>query len=235
VQKTKMPAATQSWPIGSSGDDKPLSRRAYEAIFAAIQGGQLRPGSFVREIELTEWLEMSRTPLRDALQRLEAEGLLHLKSHRGVQIARLDRQAIIELYTAREWAEGAAASLAARYASQADIAQMRHILMLEDAAASDPTLGARHNRALHRAIYGCTHNRYLIDHLTALSALLALAGNATRRNAIRVAEAQREHTALVAAIEDGDSTRAEACARAHIQAAQHFVLANRASDEQDGY
>ncbi len=230
--KTKLPAPERSWPIGAATtDDKPLSRRAYEAIFAAIQSGQLAPGVLVREAELTEWLEMSRTPLRDALQRLEAQGLLRLQSHRGILISTLDRLAVTELYTAREWEEGAAASLAARHATPADVAQMRHILELEREAAHDPALGARYNRALHRAIYDCTRNRYLTEHLLALSALLALAGNATRRNAHRVQEALREHTALVAAIGDGDAYRAEECARQHIQSAQRFVLNNRVDDE----
>ncbi len=230
--RTRLPAPERSWPIGAAAtDDKPLSRRAYEAIFAAIQSGALAPGSLVREAELTEWLEMSRTPLRDALQRLQAQGLLRLQSHRGILISSLDRPAITELYDAREWAEGAAASLAARHATTADVAQMQHILALEREAAEDPALGARYNRALHRAIYDCTRNRYLVEHLMGLSALLALAGNATRRDARRVQEALREHTALVAAIGEGDAGRAEACARAHIQSAQRFVLANRVNDE----
>lgn len=230
--KPKPPAPGHSWPIRAAvTDDKPLSRRAYEAIFAAIQSGQLSPGSLVREADLTEWLEMSRTPLRDALQRLEAQGLLRLQSHRGILISTLDRPAVTELYTAREWAEGAAASLAARHATAADVVQMQHILALEREAAGDPALGARYNRALHRAIYDCTRNRYLTEHLMGLSALLALVGNATRRNPQRVEEALREHTALVASIGDGDAQRAEDCARQHIQSAQRFVLNNRVTDE----
>jgi DNA-binding GntR family transcriptional regulator len=227
-----MQIVTQTGPeLPSRADDKPLSLRAYDAIFAAIQSGRLTPGSRVREAELTAWLEMSRTPLRDALQRLEREGLLSLQSHRGVQILQLDRQAIIELYTAREWAEAAAAALAARQASPAEVAEMQHLLVLERDAANDPAAGARVNRALHGVIYDCTRNRFLIAHLHALAARLALAGNATRRNAARVVEAEREHTALVTAIAAGDAAGAEAHAREHIRAAQLFVLKSRADDQ----
>ncbi len=122
-------------------DDRPLGQRAYETIFDAIQSGRLPPGSRVREAELTTWLEMSRTPLRDALQRLQAEGLLQMQPHRGILISRLDRQQIIELYTARELAEGAAAALAARNATPTEIGGFRHILALERDAASDPGCG----------------------------------------------------------------------------------------------
>ena len=212
---------------GAGEHDGPLSQRAYDAIFTAIQSGRLKPGSRIREAELTGWLSMSRTPLRDALQRLESEGLLHLQSHRGIRIAELDTQAITELYTAREWAEGAAASLAARNASPAEIATLRHILALEREAVDDPSAGARLNRDLHGIIRDCCRNRYLIAELKSLSALLALVGNATRRSAGRVKEAADEHAALVEAIAAGDALAAERCARAHIQAAQRFVLTSR--------
>ncbi|MFC0406834.1 GntR family transcriptional regulator [Roseomonas elaeocarpi] len=206
-----------------------LAQRAYDAIFSAIQGGQLKAGSSVREADLTAWLAMSRTPLREALKRLEGEGLLRLQGHRGILISRLDRQATVELFTAREWGEGAAAALAARNATPAEIAGLQHILELERGAADDPLLGARYNRMLHEAIYDCTRNRYLITHLRAMSALLALAGHATRRSAGRVAEAGREHAELVDAIACGDVRRAEEAARSHIGAAQRFVLNNQAS------
>jgi DNA-binding GntR family transcriptional regulator len=212
-------------------DDRPLSLRAYDMIFAAIQNGQLSPGSRVREIDLTEWLGMSRTPLRDALQRLESEGLLQLQAQRGILISRLRRHQVVELYTAREWAEGAAASLAARSVTEAEIAGLQRILDLERNAADDPAKGAAYNRFLHRAIHDMSRNRYLAAHLAGLTALLALVGNATRRDTTRVAEALREHTALVAAIAKGDEAEAEACARQHIRSAQRVVLTNWVEDD----
>jgi DNA-binding GntR family transcriptional regulator len=216
---------------GIAGDDRPLGVRAYDMIFAAIQNGQLSPGSRVRESDLTAWLSMSRTPLREALQRLENEGLLKVQAQRGILISRLRRHEIAELYTAREWAEGAAAALAARFATEAEIAGLQHILALERDAADDPARGAACNRRLHRAIHDSTRNRYLAGHLAALTALLALVGNATRRDANRVVESSLEHTALVAAIGSGDAAAAEACARQHIRSAQRAVLTNWVDDD----
>ena len=211
-------------PADAAGD-LPLAQRAYDVLFAAIQGGALAPGSRKRETELTEWLGMSRTPLRDALQRLEAEGLLRLEPYRGVLISKLDRQAVVELYAARAYAEGAAAALAARAASPAEVTAMEDILALERQAAADPAEGARLNRLLHGAIHDCCRNRFLLGNLHGLSALLALVGNATRRDPARVSEAQLEHTALVAAIAAGDVAAAEGCARRHVTNAQRCVLA----------
>jgi DNA-binding GntR family transcriptional regulator len=216
---------------GANSAQGPLSQIAYDSIFEAIQNGKLKPGSRVRENELTDWLEMSRTPIRDALRRLEGQGLLRHESYRGVVISSLDRQMVGELYTAREWAEGAAAALAARHASDAEIATLRALLKLERDAADDPALGARFNRKLHLALYASTHNRYLINQLTSLAALLALAGNTTRRSPTRVAEAHREHKALVDAIAAHDADAAEKLARRHIQAAQRVVLTNWIEEE----
>jgi DNA-binding GntR family transcriptional regulator len=227
------PAAPAPEPLSGVGEG-PLGRRAYEAIFAAIQSGRLRPGSSVREAELTAWLGMSRTPLRDALQRLEREGLVRPAPYRGIVIAKLDRQETLELYLARERAEGVAAGLAARHATPAEVAALRHLLDLERAAADDPALGSRYNRRLHEAIYVAARNRYLGAHLRALAALLALVGDATRRDAARVAAALAEHTALVEAIAAGDEAAAEAGARRHIAAAQLFVLTNTDWDATDG-
>ena len=222
--KTQTMLRSVAEPAGDLLLGPPLAQRAYDVLFGAIQDGRLAPGSRVREAELTEWLGMSRTPLRDALQRLEAEGLVRLEPYRGVSVSRLDRQAVVELYAARALAEGAAASLAAIAAGPAEVAAMQHILLLERDAASDPAEGARLNRTLHAAIHDCSRNRYVASHLRALSALLALVGNATRRDPARVPEALREHTELVDAIAARDPAAAEACARRHVDNAQRCVL-----------
>ncbi len=219
------PSRIRIVPTAEAPADASLAQRAYDVLFAAIQGGTLAPGSRKREVELTEWLGMSRTPLRDALQRLEAQGLLRLEPYRGVLISRLDRPAVVELYTARAYAEGAAAALAARMAGPAEVEAMRDILDRERRSAADPAEGARLNRLLHGAIHDCSRNRYLLSTLRELSALLALVGNATRRNPTRVVEALEEHTALVGAIAAGDATAAERCARLHVSNAQRCVLA----------
>jgi DNA-binding GntR family transcriptional regulator len=228
----KTPPATRSTrmllarPPDESVESRPLSAYAYEVIFSAIQTGRLAPGSRVREAELRQSLGMSRTPLREALQRLESERLLSFEPLRGIRISRLDEQGINELYVAREWAEAAAAALAARNADDAEIATMRHILDLEQQATEDPIRGARFNRKLHETIHGATRNRYLTVQLKSLAALLALVGDCTRRSPTRVVEAHREHEAIVAAIEARDPLLAERCARRHIAAARRSVLAN---------
>jgi DNA-binding GntR family transcriptional regulator len=228
------PATLRQVRQGAGWDDNPLSVKAYETIFSAIQSGTLRPGSRIREAELTLSLGMSRTPLREALQRLQSEGLIILEAQRGIRIVKLTRQELTELFTAREWAEGAAASLAANYASQAEIEMLRHILALEEAVADNPAAGARYNRKLHATIHESSRNRYLIGHLQALNALLALAGESTRRSAGRYQEALNEHRALIEAIESRNPDLAERRAREHIRASQRFVLAREIDETLHG-
>ncbi|HEV2675116.1 MAG TPA: GntR family transcriptional regulator [Aliidongia sp.] len=201
-----------------------LAQIAYDRIFDAIQTGRLPPGTRVKEAELTAWLEMSRTPVRDALVRLGGEGLLRHEAYRGIVIASLDRQMVGELFLAREAMEGTAAALAARYAADAEIAALQSLLELERSVAGDPVAGARYNRKFHAEIYVCAHNRYLLTPLRALWSQMALVTRQTRRSQGRSDEARREHEAIVAAIVARDPVAAEAAARQHIKAAQQALL-----------
>src|SRR3546814_15861515 len=79
---------------------------AYVRLKESIQTGELKPGQRIREIEMADRLRMSRTPVREALRRLEADGLLTFAPYRGMVIAELDHQAVMELYQMREVLEG---------------------------------------------------------------------------------------------------------------------------------
>src|SRR4051812_25911431 len=85
-----------------------LSTTAYAKIREAIQKGIYSSGNRVLEDELARQMNMSRTPVREALHRLEAEGLLVHEAHRGIVVARLDYQMIMELYSMRDVLEGTA-------------------------------------------------------------------------------------------------------------------------------
>jgi DNA-binding GntR family transcriptional regulator len=201
-----------------------LAQIAYDRIFDAIQTGRFAPGARLKETELTAWLGMSRTPVRDALVRLGGEGLLRHEAYRGIVIASLDRQMVVELFLAREAMEGAAAGLAARYAGEAEVAALQALIELERSVAGDPVEGARYNRKFHAEIYVCAHNRYLLTPLRALWSQMALVTRQTRRSQGRSDEALREHEAIVAAIAARDPAAAEEAARQHIRAAQKALL-----------
>src|SRR3546814_13323137 len=101
---------------------------------------------------------MSRTPVREALKRLEDEGLLTHQPRKGLLITTLDQQSITQLYSLREILEGGAARFAAKHADDIEIDNMRAIL--EDSKnGSDPI---KSNYDFHQAIYAASHNQFLI-------------------------------------------------------------------------
>src|SRR3546814_15481594 len=101
---------------------------------------------------MADRLRMSRTPVREALRRLEADGLLTFAPYRGMVIAELDHQAVMELYQMREVLEGTAAGLAARHASEAEIAVLRDILAGDPGAHAEPPRPAPPNPQFHGAL-----------------------------------------------------------------------------------
>ena len=196
-----------------------------EALRADIRDGRYGSGERITELEVAKRLGVSRTPVREALRRLESEGLLVSLPWRGVVVAELDRAQVLELYAMREVLEGTAARFASQHADEAEIDLMHALLEQEAAAGNDAESAARINRNLHETIYGAARNRYLLATLSALRDALALLGGTTFSIAERPAQGLAEHRAIVAAVARRDDAGAEAAARAHIANAKRARLA----------
>jgi DNA-binding GntR family transcriptional regulator len=195
-----------------------LAGQAYARLREAIDAGELKPGMRLREEDLAARLEMSRTPLREAVRRLEAEGFF-TRDSRTLVVMTLDHQAVSELYAMREVLEGTVAAFAARHASDGEVALLRDLHTIEAGLLARPQELARHNERFHSALYGAAHNRYLLKALSALRDARALLGASTLLDADRAAQAHAEHDAIVSAVEARDPGKAEAAARDHIRAA----------------
>ncbi len=210
---------------GAEAAALPRGEYAYVSLRGAIRNGQLTPGQRVRETEIAEWLGISRTPVREALMRLEAAGLVQSASHSGFVVNRLDHAEVRELYAMREVLEGMAARLAAQHASYAEILTLRKFLQQHVAAKDDAQRLAAINLRIHRTIYEAAHNRFLLRALNALSDSLALLGETTYRAEGRGDSALREHEKVVDAIEARDADAAESVAREHIRESREVRLA----------
>jgi DNA-binding GntR family transcriptional regulator len=197
---------------------------AYLKIMEAIQAGELKPGTRVREVELAEWLGSSRTPVREALSRLQSEGLLIQEPRRGLTITQMDNNMISELYFMREVLESTAAGLAARHASDVEISLLREIVDQSRTLEDDPIKLARNNRLFHDALYRAAHNRYLLKTLSLLHESLALVGQPNRPLAGRSQQTYEEHNAILSAIERRDFEQAQEAARIHIQSAHRVRI-----------
>ncbi|MCK8787177.1 GntR family transcriptional regulator [Roseomonas sp. NAR14] len=206
----------------SAGGD--LGSETYERIKAAIRDGSLAPGSRLTEAELVVRLGVSRTPVRQALTRLETEGLLTHEPRRGLTVPRPDHQQVIELYAMREVLEGTAARFAAQHASEAELRSLAHLIEEEGAAQDDGRALSAINLRIHTLLHRAAHNRYLLRSLAQLTDAMALLPTMLGEPA-RAREAHAEHRALLAAISRRDGEAAEAAMRAHISSAQHHRIA----------
>ncbi|RDE19829.1 GntR family transcriptional regulator [Motiliproteus coralliicola] len=197
------------------------SEHAYQQLRASIHSGQLEAGSRIREAELADRFGISRTPIREAIRRLESEGLVCSSTHKGMMVTQLDYQSVIELYQMRELLEGAAAAQTARLASDAELSALRNLLNAERQAAEQGAIQqqARINKTFHQALYQAAHNRYLIKSLGSLQDAMALLGSTTYQVGNRNADAIEEHETLMQALEARNPEQAEKIARAHIRAA----------------
>ena len=224
--KTALTAKSRRRPAigGAEAQSLPRGEYAYVSLRGAIRNGQLTPGQRVRETEIAEWLGISRTPVREALMRLEAAGLVQSASHSGFVVNSLDNAEVRELYAMREVLEGMAARLAAQHASDAEILTLRKLLEQHAAARDDAERLAGINLRIHQTIYEAAHNRFLLRALNALSDSLALLGETTYRAEGRGDSALREHGKVVDAIEARDADTAESAARKHIRESREVRL-----------
>jgi len=209
---------------GVPTSSRELGLEAYARIRAAIRDGTLVPGERLTETDLAGRFGVSRTPVRQAIARLEAEGLLTHEARRGVTVTRPDHQQVVELYVMREVLEGAAARLAAQHASDTEIAAMAEIVEREPAVFADATALAAENQRLHGLLYLAAHNRYLLRSLELLGATMSLLPTLLTRGG-RAEQAHVEHRAIIEAIRTRDGDAAEAAARRHARAAQKHRLA----------
>jgi DNA-binding GntR family transcriptional regulator len=197
---------------------------AYKMLLDAIREQRLRPGERVREDEVSRMLGISRTPVRQALHRLQARGLLKQAPARGLLVGELSRQQVVELYAMRELLEGAAARLAAQHASPSDILAMRSVLNEFRKAAPEARKLARVNRLFHATIHEAAHNRYLSQSLDDFSDTLALLKGTTFSLKGRWKAELAENIELVDAIENHDAETAETVARKNMRNALEFRL-----------
>ena len=191
---------------------------AYSLILDAIDFGTYRPGDRLVENELAERLGVSRTPVREALQRLETQSLLE-RDGRSLIVASLDHNQMSELYIVRRELEGLAASLAARHATTEEIRILREMVEEDNKLIGDPVALSRANKRFHKQLHLASHNRYLVQQLDLVHRTMALMTTTSLTATGRTKIAQAEHDAIVTAIEANDAAAAGKALRDHISVA----------------
>jgi len=198
-----------------------------EAIREEIKTGRLAPGQRLIESDLCAAVGASRTSIREAVGRLEAEGLIEVEHQKGARVRRLTSQDALNIYQIREALEGTAARLAAQNIGKGDYKARLKALEKKFRAENDSSPGVylRYNEQFHRLIVEMSENNRLIrmvEQLQHAAFLMLIQAVSTPQAAMR---AHEEHELILSAILDGDGTRAERAMRAHIRRTGDDVLA----------
>lgn len=196
---------------------------AYDLILEAIDNHFYKPGDRLVESELAERFGVSRTPVREALQRLETQSLL-TRDGRSLIVASLDHTQLSELYVVRGELEGLAARLASRHATPEEVRVLRDMLEADKKLVDDPEGLSRANRRFHKQIHLASHNRFLVQQLDLVHRSMALLASTSIKAEGRGADTLVEHEAIVHAIEIGEGDAAYRALRDHISAAYEIRL-----------
>lgn len=197
----------------------PLGEAVYRVLRQALQDGAYQPGDRLREEEIARELNVSRTPVREALGKLQSKRLIEPYGAKGLAVRTLDMREVLELYTLREILEGTAARLAAQHVSASELEALDDLEESLEAHAEDAAEMARLNRLFHDAIVRAARNRYLERALDELQDGIVLLGATTFTVADRPRAAALEHRAMLDAIRERAPESAERLACAHIREA----------------
>jgi DNA-binding GntR family transcriptional regulator len=203
----------------------PLAAEAYAEVRAAIIEGRLPSGSTVVEAEVASMLGISRTPVRQALRRLELEGYLERDERGRLFVHGLTRREVADLFTVRSLLEGYSARLAAVRISDEELERLEGRLLddVEASRSGDPERLALSNEALHDLVLEASRNRTLVDIVRELRgrvyglSAFAVGTSDHRRRFLR------EHTLMVRLLREGDAEGAEQLITAHLAAARELV------------
>jgi len=189
---------------------------AYATLLQSIRDGVFKPGDRLRETEISERLSLSRTPIREALRKLEADGIIEHRARIGAVIRTLGHEEVVELYEMRLVLERTAAEMAAKHAVAAEVDELEAINE-EIAKTADPEKAAALNQDFHRCIYLSTRNRFLMESTRALNNALLLLGPTTLADEARIKTVTHQHQDIIDAIRAGDVEAAGASAEAHLE------------------
>ena len=195
-----------------------LHQEAAAQLREQIFSGLLTPGSFVDEVALCERLKVSRTPLREALKVLSAEGLVRHEPRRGCFVSEVTEQDLDEIFPVIALLEGRCAHEAATKASAADLTALEslHAQLEGHARAGRISDYYATNVLIHEAIITLAHNRWLAQVISDLRKILKLARLQQLHAPGRLSQSLDEHLSVFAALKSRDGAGAEAAMRTHL-------------------
>ncbi|ATE61044.1 GntR family transcriptional regulator [Thauera sinica] len=192
-----------------------VAERLRERIFSH----ELQPGTWVDEQALAEQYGISRTPLREALKVLAAEGLVTLKPRRGCYVTEISDRDLDEIFTVMAMLEGECARACAGRAGESDLSRLKSIHTDLERAAGKQDIDRffEANQAFHQAIQQIADNRWLLQVIEDLRKVIKLSRHHSLFSEGRLEQALAEHRAILDALLERDTGAAEARMREHIR------------------
>jgi DNA-binding GntR family transcriptional regulator len=192
--------------------------QVYEAIRERITSGSLPRGERIHQEDLAEELGVSRTPVREALRRLAAEGLVEMRTNRGARVADVGRREMHTAYEARLVIEPGAARLAAQALLPGPITRMRDALAAQRRAIPDVAKSFEANRQFHLALVQASGNEYLMQFVQRLwvARIGEVIYERQSESLQRMDVDADEHEQILGEIESGNGPRAESLTRRHL-------------------
>jgi DNA-binding GntR family transcriptional regulator len=208
---------------------EPISRRSTAAIVAdriraAIMRGTFPPGTQLAEVDLAAQLGVSRGPLREAMQRLVAEGLLRSERHRGLFVRDLGAADVRDVYTARSAVERAAALLLLEGDRTAATERLTAALEAMEDATEDPVALADADHAFHAEMVAASGSPRLRRMAEVLLVETRMCLAALQSTAPPAAELLAEHRVLRDAVRDGDAALLTSTLEGHMRDAVRRIL-----------
>ena len=212
----------------------PSGERVYQGLRYSILRGQLTPNTRLVELNLAAEFGVSRTPVREALKRLSAEGLVTADSSRGMVVRGLTFREVEEIYEVREVLDGLATRLAARRISPEELAKLRLLLqaMHEHIESGQREALVQANVKFHDIIVQAARNDWLALTMRGITDFIHRFSHVSYSNLERNRAVLAEHGAIIEALERGDGESAEQLAREHVVRARSFLA--RLSLEREG-
>lgn len=207
---------------------KPLRDIVYDYMKNAIIAGEFKPGERLMEVQLAEKLGVSRTPIREAIRKLELDGLVVMVPRKGAYVSDLSTKDLLNVFEIRECLEGLAASLAADRITDSELENLKN--MLEEfhrgVLENDIVKMIKYDAEFHNCIFNASRNDKLVQIMNNLEEYIHRFRVKYINNSTKSKKLYQEHKKIYESIESRSSLSAQKWAEKHIQDFQNDLIKN---------
>ena len=205
---------------------RPLREMVYEELKTQILTGKIIPGTRLMEIELAENMGVSRTPIREAIRKLEKEGLVIIEPRKGAYASQISTEDMVAILEVRQNMEGLAAHFAAARINSDELENLRDVFEKYNQAVKDGSTKdmIKYDTRFHRIIVEASHNKILVQMIEQLQELVLRFRYVYYDDFKRAEKMPKEHGEILEAITKGDGDAARVAADVHIARLKELVI-----------